>query len=187
MPNLPKKEEYFFNEWAPDGKSLYFVEGQPGPKSSSVICSYDIQTKKRKRIHHTPGWATIFLSPNGKWLAFVGRGDPNRELKVIPANGGEERMLYRFTQSGGGPVFLCWTPDSQDILFFQEKTAKNPEEALCRIPVTGSDVEELGVLSINAPEYLNIHPNGHQIVFSSTGPSINYPEYWVMENFLPKK
>ena len=96
-------------------------------------------------------------------------------------------MLYRFTQSGGGPVFLCWTPDSQHILFVQEKVAKNPEEAVCRIQVTGGDVEELGVLSINAPEYLNIHPNGHQIVFSSTGSSINYAEYWVMENFLPEK
>ncbi|MBN1225310.1 MAG: PD40 domain-containing protein, partial [Candidatus Aminicenantes bacterium] len=187
LPNLAEKEEYRFNEWAPNGKSFYFVKGQQGPESSSTIYKYDFETRKRKKIHHTPAWATIFLSPNGRWLAFVGRGEPNRELKVIPASGGEERVLYRFNQGESGPVFLSWTPDSQYILFFLENKAKSLEEALCRIPLTGGDLEELGVLSINAPDHPNIHPNGHQIVFSSTGFSINYPEYWVMENFLPKK
>jgi hypothetical protein len=45
-------------------------------------------------------------------------------------------------------------------------------------------MEELAVTMID-PYTLAIHPDGRDIIVSSVGLSVPYPEYWVMENFLP--
>lgn len=33
--------------------------------------------------------------------------------------------------------------------------------------------------------YLNFHPDGKRLAFTSYGPAPKYLELWVMENFLP--
>ena len=184
LPKLSKKEEYRFSEWALDGKSFFCIQGEKG-KSNDLICHYDLETEKMKNIHQTShSYANISLSPDGRWLAFIGR-EKERELKIIPAEGGEPRVLCRFSQKGGAPIALAWTPDSQYILFFK-KTDVLGQETLCRVPVNGGELQEIG-LSMCDPDEPQMHPNGHEIVFSSQGFSLPYPEYWVMENFLPKK
>jgi Tol biopolymer transport system component len=185
LPNLSKKEEYRFSEWTPDGKSFFLIKREKG-RSNDLICQYDFETEKIKKIHQTShAYANISLSPDGKWLAFMGR-EVERELRIIPANGGEPQILCRFIQKGGEPILLSWTPDSQNILFFKkiEKT-DTLGKTLCRIPVTGGEPQEMG-LSMVDPDQPRVHPNGREIAFSSLGFSIPYPEYWVMENFLPK-
>ena len=157
----------------------------PPGKSKDLICQYDLETEKIKNIHQTShAYANISLSPDGKWVAFIGR-ELERELKIIPAEGGAQRVLCQFNQKGGAPIALAWTPDSQYILFFK-KTDVLGQETLCRIPVNGGELQEIG-LSMLDPDEPQVHPNGHEIVFSSQGFSLPYPEYWVMENFLPKK
>lgn len=184
MPNSSKKEEYRFSEWNPDGKSFFCIQGEKG-KSNDLICHYDLETEKIKNIHQTThSYANISLSPDGRWLVFIGR-EKERELKIIPAEGGVPRILCKFNQKGGAPIALAWTPDSQYILFFK-KTDVLGQETLCRIPVNGGELQEIG-LSMVDPDEPQVHPNGHKIVFSSQGFSLPYPEYWVMENFLPKK
>ena len=42
------------------------------------------------------------------------------------------------------------------------------------------------VLTSTDPDDPAVHPNGQDIVFNSEGFTPGYPEYWVMENFLPK-
>ena len=183
LPKPSKKEEYRLSEWTLDGKSFFYIKGEKG-KSTDLISKYNFETDEKKKIHQTShAYATLSLSPDGRWLAFIGR-KLERELKIIPADGGEPRVLCRFNQRGGAPISLAWTPDSQHILFFRKKgTVK---EELCRVPVTGGELQELG-LSMVAPDHLRVHPNGHKIVFCSYGFSIPYPEFWVMENFLPKE
>jgi Tol biopolymer transport system component len=184
MPNASKNEEYRFSEWNPDGKSFFCIQGEKG-KSNDLICRYDFETEKMKKIHQTShSYANISLSPNGKWLAFIGR-EFERELKIIPADGGEPRVLYRFIQKGGAPIALTWSPDSQYVLFFKKSNVLG-QETLCRMSVNGGEPQEMG-LSMLDPDEPQVHPNGYEIVFSSEGFSIPYPEYWVMENFLPKE
>jgi Tol biopolymer transport system component len=184
LPKPSKKEEYRFSEWKPDGKSFYYIQGEKG-KSNDLICQYDFETEKKKKIHQTSyAYANISLSPDGKWLAFIGR-EKERELKILPADGGEPSVLCRFNQKGGAPIALAWTPDSQYILFFK-KTDVIGQETFCRVPVNGGEPQEMG-LTIFDPDEPQVHPNGREIVFSSEGFSIPYPEFWVMENFLPKR
>jgi len=183
LPRLSKKEEYRFSEWNPDGKSFFCIQGERG-KSKDLICQYEFETEKMKTVHQTShAYANISLSPDGKWLAFIGR-ELERELKIVPAEGGEPLVLCRFIQKGGAPIALTWTPDSQHILFFK-KTDVLGQETLCRVPVNGGELQEMG-LSMFDPDEPQVHPEGHEIVFSCEGFSIPYPEYWVMENFLPK-
>ncbi|MBN1995724.1 MAG: PDZ domain-containing protein [Anaerolineae bacterium] len=54
------------------------------------------------------------LSPDGKWLAFVGREDGEAEVYVMPAPGGQ---ATRLTWLGSQTVVLGWTPDGQKIIF----------------------------------------------------------------------
>jgi len=184
LPEHPSNERYRGNEWAPDGKSFYFVRQKLGGEPSCQIYRYYLETGKKEKIHQTASNITISLSPNGRWLAFIGR-EIERELKIIPLDGGELRVLCRFNQRGGAPISLVWTPDSQYVLFFKKTEKDVLGEELCRVSVTGGKVEELGLSMISA-DHLRIHPNGNKMVFSSLGFSIPYPEFWVMENFLPK-
>jgi Tol biopolymer transport system component len=183
FPNPSKKEEYRFSEWTPDGKSFFYIQGEKG-KSNDLICRYDFETKKKKKIHQTShSYANLSLSPDGKWLAFIGR-ELKRELKIIPAEGGVPHVLCRFNQKGGAPIALSWSPDSQYILFFKKSDVLG-QKAFCRMPLNGGELLEVG-LSMLDPDEPQIHPNGREIVFSSEGFSLPYPEYWVMENFLPE-
>ena len=63
-------------------------------------------------------------SPDGRWIAFSGQYDGNRDIYVIPAAGGEPKRLTWWTDTGQpserqGPnnMVIGWTPDSQRVLF----------------------------------------------------------------------
>ncbi len=186
LPKPSKKESYRFSEWTPDGKSFFYIQGEKG-KSNDLISKYNFETEKKKKIHQTSyAYAELSLSPDGRWLAFIGR-ELERELKIIPADGGEPRVLCRFNQRGGASIPLAWTPDSQYILFFKQKETEVLGQELCRVSVAGGELQELGLSMMISPDHLRMHPSGHEIVFSSLGFSIPYPEFWVMENFLPKE
>lgn len=54
------------------------------------------------------------FSPDGRWLAFVGREEGETEVYVMPATGGPTNRL---TYLGSFTTVLGWTPDSQKIIF----------------------------------------------------------------------
>ena len=53
------------------------------------------------------------LSPDGQWLAFVGREDGEAEVYVMPAEGGP---ATRLTWLGSPTTVLGWTPDGAQIV-----------------------------------------------------------------------
>lgn len=54
------------------------------------------------------------FSPDGKWLAFVGREEGETEVYIMPAAGGPARRL---TYLGNSTTVLGWSPDGQKIVF----------------------------------------------------------------------
>jgi len=54
------------------------------------------------------------FSPDGQWLAFIGREEGETEVYVMPATGGP---ATRLTFLGAATTVLGWTPDSQQIVF----------------------------------------------------------------------
>ena len=63
------------------------------------------------------------FSPDGKWIAFTGEYDGNRDVYVIPSTGGEPRRLtwrqasYGELRHGYDNFVLGWTPDARNVLF----------------------------------------------------------------------
>jgi Tol biopolymer transport system component len=171
-------------DWAPNAKAFYYVQMQRAVKDK--IFRYNLAPRKWEIIHHADtNFGTFSLSPDGKWIAFLGR-DFERELRIVPSEGGESQVLCRFTQKGGAPIEMAWTPDCKYILFFHAAKEEVLKQELCRVPFSGGELEVLEISMVD-PDDPSMHPNGREIVFNSEGFTYGYPEYWVMENFLPKK
>ncbi|MDD4109111.1 MAG: protease, partial [Prolixibacteraceae bacterium] len=69
------------------------------------------------------------ISPDGKWIAFSGEYGGNRQVFVIPSEGGAPRQLTYYNSVGPMPprggfdnIVLDWTPDSKYILFRSNRT-----------------------------------------------------------------
>ncbi len=57
--------------------------------------------------------ATPSISPDGKWLAFIGRDEQHPEVYLMPAEGGPAR---RMTWLGPDVIVRGWTPDGHILL-----------------------------------------------------------------------
>ncbi|SHE66767.1 tricorn protease [Mariniphaga anaerophila] len=69
------------------------------------------------------------ISPDGKWIAFSGEYAGNRQVFVMPSEGGVSKQLTWYNSVGLMPprggfdnVVLGWTPDSKNILFRSNRT-----------------------------------------------------------------
>jgi tricorn protease len=69
------------------------------------------------------------ISPDGQWIAFSAEYSGNRQVFVMPAQGGTPRQLTFYNDVGDMPprggfdnVVLDWTSDSQRILFRSNRT-----------------------------------------------------------------
>jgi Tol biopolymer transport system component len=101
---------------------------------------------------------------------------------VVPLAGGESRELLRLKKSEGFPWDLAWTRDGGHIVFGKASTNLNHQKVeLWKISILGGEPQKLD-LSMDALQFVRIHPDGQRIAFDAGGYS---NEIWVMENFLP--
>ncbi len=183
--------QYIYNhEWSIDGKSVFLVRSSTVDDSSLIfqIVVRDIQTgMETELLRGTMNEVySISRSPDGKWLAVLGRGDKKRNLRVIPTEGGEPRVIHTFEQGDNSWIFHVWSADGKYIFlpkYCQPKADRRWD--LWRIPVEGGEAQSLG-LQTTAFWWLSAHPDGRHIAFSNQGSSYELPAVWVMENFLPE-
>jgi len=163
-----------------DGKAFYYVRVER-EKDLCQILLRNLENGEEKELYRAPAAEQfrISRSPDGKWLAFLNRTD-NRVLRIIPANGGEPRELFRFEQKGNWLITISWTADGKYILF-SRPDSDDAKRALWRVPVSGGKPEKMGIEK--ECESVSAHPDGHLLAFSLGEESTN--EVWVMENFLP--
>ena len=57
---------------------------------------------------------TPALAPDGKYVAYVSNGSPNRTVVVQPVDGGEPVFVFSAPEAGA----LRWSPDSSELLFW---------------------------------------------------------------------
>ncbi|MBQ3820090.1 MAG: PD40 domain-containing protein, partial [Bacteroidales bacterium] len=106
----------------------------PATNGEQVVFSYagDLWTvpveggTARRLTSHLGYEAFARFSPDGKSIAFTGEYDGNREVYLIPAEGGEPRRLtWTSTNSrddlgdrmGPNNIVMNWTPDGKSIVF----------------------------------------------------------------------
>ena len=79
------------------------------------------------------------FSPDGKWIAFTGEYQGNRDVYVIPADGGPATRLT-FTSDvvpnaptrwGPDNMVVTWTPDSRNIVFLSRRDSWNAGTDSC--------------------------------------------------------
>jgi len=168
----------------PDRKMV--VYGQENDKEKTYrILVRDVQSGRDRELERTSFTNnTTELSPDGKHLAMLLRTEERlRILKVMDFPEGSPKEILRFPLNGSFIIALAWSPDSRFIYFSQ-----NPDDDLnwdlWRVPREGGEGQNLG-FSMRRFESLCVHPDGRRIAFASNPPDGEFPQVWVMENFLP--
>jgi Tol biopolymer transport system component len=170
------------NEPSPAGKGFFYARREK-QKDLCRILFRDFEKGDEKELYRGPVAESfaVSLSPDGRLLAFLNRTNP-RVLRVIPADGGEPRELFRFEGVGDANIGMAWTPDGKYILFSKPLDQEAGKWDLWRVPVDGGEAQMLGSgMRCDDP---SMHPDGQHIAFSSIS-GTSFSEVWVMENFLP--
>lgn len=107
----------------------------------------------RKLTSHAGYECFARFSPDGKWIAFTGEYDGNREVYLIPAAGGvPKRLTYTPTlgrddisdRMGPNNLVMGWTPDSRKILFRSRMREWNDFNGqLYLVPAAGGPPEQI--------------------------------------------
>lgn len=170
---------------SPDGKSLYSVE-QGGGEGRRLV-RIDLATKRETELARDA--ISVAVSPDGRQVAFLatvpGVGGRESYIAVVPAEGGEPRVVYRespWLDDAGRWNGLAWSPDGKTLLFQKREGGQGPH-VLWKVAVGGGPAERVGITRQGSIRNLRMTPDGRQIFFSSTEDAPG--ELWTLENFLP--
>jgi tricorn protease len=112
------------------------------------------------------------FSPDGRWIAFTGEYQGNRDVYVMPAGGGVVRRLT-FTSDvtaepplrrGPNNLVVTWTPDSNNIIFLSRRDAWN--EGFPKpysVPLGGGLAQPM---PLDRSGFMSFSPDGKQIAFN---------------------
>jgi tricorn protease len=110
-------------------------------------------------------------SPDGRWIAFTGQYDGNRDVYVIPAEGGEPKRLTFWTDTGHpsermGPnnMVIGWTPDGKRVLFRSRHQAW--EDRSGRLYTVGLDGGLPEPLPMPEGGLAAFSPDGRRVVYN---------------------
>lgn len=127
----------------------------------------------RKLTTH-PGYeAFARFSPDGRYLAFTGEYDGNREVFLMPAEGGVPvRLTYTPVLSrddisdrmGPNNIVMGWTPDGQNIIFRSRMAEWNDFNGqLYLVPREGGRPQEL---PLPRGGFCSFSPDGEKLAFN---------------------
>ena len=129
--------------WGPEGKSLIFGVAESADSGISLFQHFLESGEKRRLTTPPPGMISgdLFpsVSPDGKTLAFARGTRAQREIYLLPLNGGETQVL---SPQGGASYGLAWTPDSREIVYSWSPSLGAPR-SLRRVAVEGGEARPL--------------------------------------------
>ena len=181
-----KEKDYLYNvQISVDGKWMVYGRDDSTANFSQIL-SRNLETGQEKEIVRAPFDNNTFaLSPDTKRLALLLRTEENlRVLKVASFPGGTPKEIHRFVQGGRWIIDIDWSPDGQYI-YFSNDPDSDGKWKLWRVPSEGGEAQSLG-LEMPHFQNLSVHPDGRRITFASRPSKGEFPEIWIMENFLPK-
>ena len=148
-------------EWAPDGKSFYFLF------QKDRLMKYNLETGEDKIVYKYPDFMPYILevSPDGKNL-LLGLGYPGGEksrLVTIPAEGGKEQTVCT-AREARSISWARYSPDGKYVYFVE--LPEGTRSVLWRVPAQGGDPEKLWSPG-NRVEIYDISPDGNQVAFST--------------------
>jgi tricorn protease len=112
------------------------------------------------------------FSPDGRWIAYTGNSQGNRDVYVIPAEGGVARRLTFHSDIvprapdrwGPDNLILTWTPDSKNIVFMSRAAAwDNWTARPFEVPVAGGQPVQM---ALDRGGMMSFGPDGHTIAYN---------------------
>jgi Tol biopolymer transport system component len=202
---LPQKIPFNYDgsikemSWSPDGKRIafsyfgsfgYFGTGEPNLLKDSEIDFSNIYTMSPeggvpKKVTKTKegglGFRMPRWSPDGRRIACVADG----RIWIVRSEGGEPQPI---TEKKGRKVRLIrWFPDGENI-YFSRVEDEGQKDVYYSVSFRGGELRKMNIEGVNNLGYwgsLDISPDGEKIVYAKILKTIH--EFWVLENFLPKK
>lgn len=170
-------ESVVWPTWSPDGTRVIYTRNR-GAGRPSVVVERNLEAGTERTLATLLGGR---MSPDGRYLAAINR---NREagtveLKVVPVNGGDARVLHS-VERPAGLSWPSWTPDGKHVLFKHVSSTPVIDEALA-VPIDGGKPTRLVLPGVKFG-FMSMHPDGKQIAYLA---GEDEEEVWVLENFLP--
>ena len=112
------------------------------------------------------------FSPDGRWIAFTGDYQGNRDVYVIPAGGGAARRLTFDSDVmaeaplrwGPNNLVIAWTPDSHNVIFLSRRDAWNSWIMKpYGIPLAGGLAQPL---PLDRGGFMSFSPDGNEIAYT---------------------
>ncbi|HUU52848.1 MAG TPA: tetratricopeptide repeat protein [Candidatus Heimdallarchaeota archaeon] len=193
---IEEDETIYSHKWSIDGNTLFYTNGKFRGDKIYRIYTHDMSTGLDKELPGSPDDAHDFdVSPDGKSLVFLNRGK-RRSLRIIPVEGGEPQELYSFKTEGPFIIKPTWSADGKYIFLalptdspenIEKMRSGTPDEwDMWRISLEDGQRQKLD-MNMARFRHMSVHPDGRHIAFSSYGRALQFPEIWVMENFLPEE
>ncbi len=104
---------------SPDGSGIaYAIDSGDRYDLWFQALSEDGPGPRRRLTDHPATVATPTFSPDGKWIAFFGSLNKQRDVWVVPAAGGVPR---RFTDDEGADMHPAFSPDGRRLAFASDR------------------------------------------------------------------
>ncbi|BDC50175.1 hypothetical protein F183_A24910 [Bryobacterales bacterium F-183] len=150
------------HDFSPDGRLIAFSASTPDVRQSRVFVSNADGSNVRLLTAESPsyfhGW-----SPDGKWLAFVGKRNDKFELFRVSVNGGAEQRL---TAEGGYDDGPEYSRDGKWIYFNSNRGGKGWN--IWRIPAEGGAGKAEQVTNDALEDWFpHFSPDGRSLLFLS--------------------
>ncbi len=110
-----------------------------------------------------------FFSPDGQWIAFSGNYDGNRDVYVMPAEGGTPKRLTWFPGEDGA---VGWTPDGKQVLFASERERYADFVKFYTVDKDGGVAQALPMWRVAEGSY---SPDGTRMAYV---PNIQWQDAW---------
>jgi len=183
------------NAWSSDGKALFILDrGTPRPKlrdQQNKLIRKNLESGESKILYQGAvgemmTW--VRLSPDESLINFNSShygADENRSLKIIPADTasplGKDSSVSWLSSLG---TMYNWNHDGKGLIGLKV-TSQNPRDFklvyYSKLDQKMAPVDlEFKARSAN----IAVHPDGQTVAFTDTSGD---EEFWVLENFLPKK